>query len=309
MSSTFGTILKVTTFGESHGPAMGVVIDGLESGFPLSLESITEELERRRPGKAEGTSPRKETDEFQILSGLFEGMTTGTPLAILIPNKDAKSSDYEELRNVFRPGHADATYLERYGIRDYRGGGRASGRETVCRVAAGAVAKQILKSKGIEVSSRILSIGNATENYDEIIRKAMEEGDSVGGRIQCTAKGVPAGIGEPVFEKLDAVISHAVMSIGAVKGIEFGSGFGCENLSGSVNDMPENAGGILGGISDGNDIVFNVAVKPTPSVAKLGIPGRHDACICLRIGPVIEAMTALVLLDQLYLRQATRGLW
>lgn len=315
MSNTFGSFFRVTTFGESHGPMIGAVIDGIESNLPLDVGRIQKELDRRRPAQNEFESQRKEHDHIEIISGVFEGRTTGTPVAILIRNTDQHSKDYENLKDVYRPGHADETYEARYGVRDYRGGGRASGRETAARVAAGAVAKQVLESKGIAIESRIISIHGRKENFDEILEEAKRKGESVGGVLECTVKGMPKGIGEPVFDKLDAYIAHAVMSIGAIKGIEFGSGFSSELLYGSENNLPCNAGGILGGISDGNDIGFRVAVKPTPSIAKpqpmktrdggireVGIEGRHDVCICLRIGPVVEAMTAIAVLDQLYAR-------
>lgn len=315
MSNTFGSFFRITTFGESHGPMIGVVIDGVESKFPLDVGRIQKELDRRRPAQNEFESQRKEHDRIEIVSGVFEGRTTGTPVAILIRNTDQHSKDYENLKDVYRPGHADETYEARYGVRDYRGGGRASGRETAARVAAGAVAKQVLESKGIAIESRIISIHGRKENFDEVLEEAKRKGESVGGVLECTVKGMPKGIGEPVFDKLDAYIAHAVMSIGAIKGIEFGSGFSSELLYGSESNLPCNAGGILGGISDGNDIGFRVAVKPTPSIAKpqpmktrdgrmreVVIEGRHDVCICLRIGPVVEAMTAIAVLDQLYAR-------
>lgn len=317
MSNSFGSILKVTTFGESHGPMMGVVIDGLESGFELNLAELQAELDRRKPNSNSFSSSRKEKDEFEIVSGLFDGKTTGTPLTILIKNTDAKSSDYDNLKNLYRPGHADATYQARYGIRDYRGGGRASGRETVCRVIAGAVAKQVLATQGIKISSCIHSIGGKTSNFEEVLSTAKANKDSVGGTVDCIVTGVPVGIGEPVFDKIDACIAHAVLSIGAVKGIEFGLGFDCEKLPGSLNNKAENSGGMLGGITDGTPIKFRVVVKPTPSIGQpqimkatdgteveTSIEGRHDVCIALRIGPVIEAMVALVLLDQIYLKNA-----
>lgn len=315
MSNTFGSFFRVTTFGESHGPMIGAVIDGIESNLPLDVGRIQKELDRRRPAQNEFESQRKEQDRIEIISGVFEGRTTGTPVAILIRNTDQHSKDYENLKDVYRPGHADETYEARYGVRDYRGGGRASGRETAARVAAGAVAKQVLESKGIAIESRIISIHGRKENFDEVLEEAKRKGESVGGVLECTVKGMPKGIGEPVFDKLDAYIAHAVMSIGAIKGIEFGSGFSSELLYGSESNLPCNAGGILGGISDGNDIGFRVAVKPTPSIAKpqpmktrdggmreVRIEGRHDVCICLRIGPVVEAMTAIAVLDQLYAR-------
>lgn len=315
MSNTFGSFFRVTTFGESHGPMIGAVIDGIESNLPLDVGRIQKELDRRRPAQNEFESQRKEHDRIEIVSGVFEGRTTGTPVAILTRNTDQHSKDYENLKDVYRPGHADETYEARYGVRDYRGGGRASGRETAARVAAGAVAKQVLESKGIAIESRIISIHGRKENFDEVLEEAKRKGESVGGVLECTVKGMPKGIGEPVFDKLDAYIAHAVMSIGAIKGIEFGSGFSSELLYGSESNLPCNAGGILGGISDGNDIGFRVAVKPTPSIAKpqpmktrdggmreVRIEGRHDVCICLRIGPVVEAMTAIAVLDQLYAR-------
>ena len=317
MSNTFGSIFKVTTFGESHGPMLGVVIDGLESGFKLDQVALQKELDRRKPNSSKFTSARKEEDQIEIVSGLFEGKTTGTPLTVLVKNQDVKSRDYDNLKELYRPGHADETYQARYGIRDYRGGGRASGRETVCRVAAGAIAKQLLAQQGISITTEIHSIGGKTYDFEKTLQEARERKDSVGGSIDCLITGVPIGIGEPVFDKIDACLAHAVMSIGAVKGIEFGSGFGCEKLFGSENNKPENSGGMLGGITDGTPISFRVAVKPTPSIerpqtmktskgteVKASIEGRHDVCLCLRIGPVIEAMTAMVLLDQLYLKQA-----
>lgn len=317
MSNTFGSIFKVTTFGESHGPMLGVVIDGLESGFKLDQVALQKELDRRKPNSSKFTSARKEEDQIEIVSGLFEGKTTGTPLTVLVKNQDVKSRDYDNLKELYRPGHADETYQARYGIRDYRGGSRASGRETVCRVIAGAIAKQVLATQGIKITSSIHSIGGKTSNFEEVLQKAEKNKDSVGGTIDCTVTGVPIGIGEPVFDKIDACIAHAVMSIGAVKGLEFGSGFNCENLFGSENNKAENSGGMLGGITDGTPIRFRVAVKPTPSIGQkqrmktssgseveATIEGRHDVCICLRIGPVIEAMVAMVLLDQIYLKNA-----
>ncbi len=325
MSNTFGTFFRVTTFGESHGPVMGVVVDGIESNFPLDLDKIQNEVHRRSSGQNIFETSRKEKDIIKVVSGIFEGKTLGTPITVLVENTEQNASDYEKLKDVYRPGHADLTYQERYGIRDYRGGGRASGRETVSRVIAGAIARQVLSTYNVKIQSKILSIGNTciktgmkAGNFEEVLQKAKEEGDSVGGIIECTISGFPKGVGEPVFDKLDACIAHAVMSIGAVKGIEFGSGFESTKMLGSQNNKPENAGGILGGISDGNDICFKVAVKPTPSISKeqkatmkdgsecdISIEGRHDTCICLRIGPVIEAMSAIVLLDQLYARKAT----
>jgi len=329
MSNTIGSYFRVTTFGESHGPFMGAVIDGIESNFPIDINAIQTYVDKRKPHNNqhyqstslnEFKTARDEKDEIKIVSGLFQGKTTGTPIAILIENTNQNPNDYEGLKDIYRPGHADETYEERYGIRDYYGGGRASGRETVARVAAGAIARQVLKAHKIEINSKILSIGGKKSSFEQTLKNAYDLGESVGGTIECTVTGFPSGIGEPVFDKLDACIAHAVMSIGAVKGIEFGSGFNCENLYGSENNKEENAGGILGGISDGNEIRFRVAVKPTPSIrkpqnmkkkngqeCKMSIEGRHDTCICLRIGPVIEAMTAIILLDQLYAKMHTIG--
>lgn len=318
MSNTFGNFFRVTTFGESHGPMMGVVIDGIESNFPLDLDKIQNEVNSRRPSNSSFETSRNEKDKIKVVSGIFNGKTLGTPITVLVENTEQNSNDYEALKDVYRPGHADSTYQERYHIRDYRGGGRASGRETVSRVIAGAIARQILSTYNVKIQSKILSIGGKTEDFEEVLQSAKKDGDSVGGVIECTISGFPKGVGEPVFDKLDACISHAVMSIGAVKGIEFGSGFESAKMMGSQNNESKNAGGILGGISDGNDIYFKVAVKPTPSISKtqkvvmkdgsecnISIEGRHDTCICLRIGPVIEAMTAIVLLDQLYAKNAT----
>ncbi|MGM0431207.1 MAG: chorismate synthase [Spirochaetota bacterium] len=340
--STFGRMITITTFGESHGVAIGVVIDGIQAGFPLDLGLIQKEMDRRKPGQSKVTTSRGESDTVQILSGLFEGKTTGTPLAILIPNSDQHSSDYDNLRDVYRPGHADFTYDQKYGFRDHRGGGRSSGRETAARTAAGAVAKQILNTIGITVTAYTLeAAGIACEHIDyqtidsnvmrapdreaakrmeEAVQSASEQGDSVGGIVECIATGVPAGLGDPVFEKLDARISHGIVSLGAVKGIEFGIGFRAARLRGSEhndqfidNAWTNHAGGILGGISTGEDILFRCVIKPTASISKaqkalnihnepvdLEIAGRHDPCICPRIVPVIESMTALTLLDAYY---------
>lgn len=295
---------------------MGVVIDGVEGNLPLNIDEIQKEVDRRRPQSPFSTQ-RDEQDRVKVVSGVFNGLTTGTPIAILIENTQQRPDDYEALKDVYRPGHADETYEARYGIRDYRGGGRASGRETVARVAAGAVAKQILKEIGVSIETRIVSIHGSDHDFEEQMKEAVSKGESVGGTMACVVKGLPMGVGEPVFDKLDACIAHAVMSIGAVKGIEFGSGFSCNGMYGSESNLQCNAGGILGGISNGDDIEFKVAVKPTPSISRpqpmktrngevieMAIDGRYDACICLRIGPVIEAMTAMVLVDQLYAKNA-----
>lgn len=330
--STFGKIFSVTTFGESHGKAIGAVVDGCPAGLPLSEADIQPLLDRRRPGSAKHTTARREADTAEILSGVFEGKTTGTPIAILIRNEDQISSDYGNLAELFRPGHADFTYDAKYGFRDWRGGGRSSGRETAARVAAGAVALKLLSLIGISVSSSVLKIGGAdAEHSEELLSKAASEKDSLGGIIECTASGVPAGLGQPVFDKLDADLAKAVLSIGAVKGIEFGSGFRAASETGSTNNdafcirdgktalKTNHAGGVLGGISAGSDIVFRAAVKPTPSIAqeqetvtrdgcvtKVVIKGRHDTCIVPRAAAVIEAMTALVLADDLLQNMTSR---
>jgi len=320
--NTFGRNFTVTTFGESHGRALGAVIDGCPPGIPLDETDIQPLLDRRRPGRSPLTSPRNETDTVEILSGVFEGKTTGTPIAMIVRNRDVQSKDYEELRTVFRPGHADFTYKEKFGIRDHRGGGRSSGRETVGRVAAGALAMKYLALKGIFVSGRIISVHGRTDpaGIEEEILAAQQAGDSVGGIAGIVAKGCPAGLGDPVFGKLDALIAGAMMGIGAVKAVEIGDGFAVAERFGSENNDPmtkdgfatNHAGGILGGISSGQEIVVRIAVKPTPSIGKLqktrdthgnvvdiSVGGRHDPCIVPRIIPVAEAMLALVLADAL----------
>ncbi len=318
--NTFGRNFCITTFGESHGKALGAVIDGCPPGIPLDETDIQPLLDRRRPGNSPLSSPRQETDRVEILSGVFEGKTTGTPIAMIVRNSDARSGDYDELREKFRPGHADFTYQEKYGIRDHRGGGRSSGRETIGRVAAGALAMKFLALHGITVGGRIVSVHGKTEQaaIGHEILAAKEAGDSVGGIAEIVAKGCPAGLGDPVFGKLDAEIAGAMMGIGAVKGVEIGDGFAVAGKLGSHNNDPmtkegfatNHAGGILGGISSGQDIVVRIAVKPTPSIAKvqktrdihgnsveISVGGRHDPCIVPRIIPVAEAMLALVLAD------------
>jgi len=318
--NTFGRSFRCTTFGESHGKALGVVIDGCPAGIELSEADIQPMLDRRRPGTSDLTSPRKEPDRVDIVSGTFEGRTTGCPIAMLVRNRDSRPVDYEQIAGVFRPGHADFCYQKKYGIRDFRGGGRSSGRETVARVAAGAVAMKCLSLRGISITGKILEIHGKTIPCDmeEEIRKAQSGGDSVGGIVEISACNCPPGLGDPVFGKLDALIAHAMMSIGAVKGVEIGAGFAAARLKGSEHNdqmkqgafLSNNAGGILGGISNGNDIIVRIAVKPTPSIAipqktidvsgqevEISIEGRHDPCIVPRIVPVAEAMLALVLLD------------
>ena len=358
--NTFGKIFKVTTFGETHGNALGVVIDGCPSNISINEAIIQKDLNRRRPGnhdeKNVAVTPRKENDEVEILSGVFEGQTTGVPIALLIRNENQKSKDYSAIANIFRPGHADFTYWKKYGIRDYRGGGRSSGRETCARVAAGSVAKLVLEkaNSNIEIltytkeacgikstpiklnaltSAQIESNAMRTvdsESSEKMLTKIAElqkEGNSGGGIIECVIRNVPAGWGEAVFDKLDAELAKAMISIGAVKGIEFGAGFESSVMTGSewndnmnvanngnIEFHSNNAGGILGGMSNGNDIVFRVAIKPVPSIrieqktvelqtdgtyknSTISVQGRHDVCLCPRIVPVIEAMTAITLAD------------
>ena len=318
--NTFGRNFRITSFGESHGPAVGVVIDGCPAGMALSENDIQPMLERRRPGNSPMSSSRQEGDRIEILSGLMNGMTTGMPIALMVRNEQQRSEDYDELREKFRPGHADFTYQEKYGIRDHRGGGRSSGRETLSRVAAGAVAMKCLAARGITITGSVCEVHGKTgpSEIDNEILAAKAAGDSVGGIVQVTATGCPAGLGDPVFGKLDALIAGAMMGIGAVKGVEIGNGFEAARKFGSENNDPmtkdgfasNHAGGMLGGISSGQDIVVRIAVKPTPSIAKvqktrdihgneteISVGGRHDPCIVPRIVPVAEAMLALVLMD------------
>jgi chorismate synthase len=318
--NTFGRNFRITTFGESHGPAMGVVIDGCAAGITLTENDIQPLLDRRRPGTSPLTSPRQEADRVEILSGTFEGKTTGTPIALMVRNEHQQSKDYEELKEKFRPGHADFTYQEKFGIRDHRGGGRSSGRETLSRVAAGAVAMKCLATWGIIIKGSISEVHGKTDpvEMEKEILAAKKAGDSVGGIVEITATGCPTGLGDPVFGKLDAQIAGAMMGIGAVKGVEIGDGFAVAGTFGSENNDPmtadgfssNHAGGILGGISSGQDIIVRIAVKPTPSIAtvqqtrdiqgnacEISVGGRHDPCIVPRIVPVAEAMLALVLID------------
>lgn len=337
--NSFGRLFRVTTWGESHGPAMGAIIDGCPPGIPLDHEIIQQDLDRRRPGKAL-TSQRKEKDQVEILSGVFEGRTTGTPISLLIRNKDVRSVDYEALAPIFRPGHADRTFEQKYGLRDWRGGGRSSARETAGRVAAAAVARRFLSLEGVSVRACTVALGGVRArnmDWDQVDQnplfcpdaesaRAMEErikavraaGDSIGGVVEIHARGCPPGLGEPVFDKLDARLASALMSIGAVKGVEIGEGFGAADLLGSQNNDSvtregygsNHAGGILGGISTGMDIVARVAVKPIPSISRpqqtvtrdgspttIEIKGRHDISAIPRIVPVCEAMVLLVLAD------------
>jgi len=342
--NTFGKLFKVTTWGESHGMALGAIIDGCPPRYPLDEKYINTYLEKRRPGKKHTTS-RHEPDKIKILSGTFEGFTTGTPISLAVFNEDIDSKPYEWLRDVFRPGHGDFTYQKKYGIRDHRGGGRSSARETVSRVAAGAVADLILKKSGIDVMAFTSSVGGirakvinldnimddplfcpdqkASEEMQKFMQQVKLEGDSLGGSVDIIVTGCPAGLGEPVFDKMDALLAHALMSIGAVKGFEIGAGFKASLLRGSQNNdemnkagfMSNKSGGILGGVSTGNDIWLRVAVKPIPSIAIqqktvnienreqiISIEGRHDISAIPRIIPVCEAMTRLVIAD-LFLQQ------
>ena len=324
--NTFGRSFRITTFGESHGKALGVVIDGCPPGIPLSEGDIQPFLDRRRPGKSPLESPRKEPDRVAILSGLFQGKTTGAPITLMVENRDVREEDYRELGEIFRPGHADFTYQAKYGIRDHRGGGRSSGRETVARVAAGAVAAKFLAGKGIKITGRVLEIHGKRDPdaMTKEIESARDEGDSVGGIAEVLVSGCPAGLGDPVFGKLDALVACALMGIGAVKGVEIGEGFAAARMKGSKHNdamtregfATNHAGGILGGISTGQEIIARIAVKPTPSIAKtqrtldtkgkevsVSIKGRHDPCIVPRILPVAEAMVALVIIDA-FLEQA-----
>lgn len=360
-SNSFGNVFKITTWGESHGKAMGVVIDGCPAGLEINEAEINVALAFRAPGKSPHTSPRKENDQAEILSGVFKGKTTGAPISILIPNKDADSSKYEPIQDLLRPGHANFTYLEKYGIFDYRGGGRASGRETVCRVAAGAIAKKFLKHFAIELTAYIKQIGKIEAKPDlsnlahlsELtyrspvfcpddqatiamiaeLELAKSEGDSLGGIVELLALSLPVGLGDPVYEKLEANLSHAMMSLPATKGFEIGSGFEAATMQGSEHNdtfiksqaktqtQTNHAGGTLGGISTGMPLIARVVFKPTSSIQKLQktlttsgkdsafrIPegSRHDPCIAIRAVPVVEAMAALTLVDALLLNRCVQ---
>lgn len=345
--SIYGKIFQVSTWGESHGKGIGVVIDGCPAGLPLKEEDIQVYLNRRRPGQSRFSTPRKEEDQVELLSGVFEGRTTGTPIAMIVWNKTQISKDYSEIAAYYRPGHADYTFDQKYGFRDYRGGGRSSGRETIARVAAGAVAEKILSELNIEVFAYTTQIGEiGIETFDKeerdqnpfcmpdkqaalkaemYLEQKMKENDSVGGIIECRMDGVKAGIGEPVFDKLDSCLAKAIVSIGAVKGFEIGAGFEAACRKGSENNdsfcigekqcikkKTNYAGGILGGISDGSQILFRAAIKPTPSIAKkqhtinqsgeeieVQIKGRHDPIIVPRAVVVVESMAAITVLDLL----------
>ncbi|USD20467.1 chorismate synthase [Microbulbifer variabilis] len=350
--NTFGKLFCVTTFGESHGPALGCIVDGCPPGLEISEEEIQLELDRRKPGTSRYTTQRREPDQVKILSGVFEGKTTGTPIGLLIENTDQRSKDYGNIAEQVRPAHADYTYWQKYGIRDYRGGGRSSARETAMRVAAGAIAKKWLKQKyGIEVRGYLSQLGpikvqkldweqveqnpffcpdaERVPEMEAYMQALIKEGNSIGARISVHASGVPAGLGEPIFDRLDADLAHGLMSINAVKGVEIGAGFDCVEQKGTEHRdeitpeegfLSNNAGGILGGISSGQDIVAHIALKPTSSLRIPGrsidrsgnaievvTKGRHDPCVGIRATPIAEAMMALVLIDHALRHRAQNG--
>lgn len=343
--NSIGKLFKVTTFGESHGVALGCIVDGVPPGLALTESDLQIDLDRRRPGASRYTTQRREPDQAKILSGVFEGVTTGTSIGLMIENTDQRSQDYSQIKDIFRPSHADYTYHNKYGIRDYRGGGRSSARETAMRVAAGAIAKKYLHEKlGIQIRGYLAQMGDiecelkdwqqveqnpffcADESklasLDQLLRSLRKEGDSIGAKVCIVAENVPVGLGEPVFDKLDAELAHALMSINAVKGVEIGDGFAVVTKRGSENRdeitpngfLSNHAGGILGGISSGQTIIANIALKPTPSIEISGrsinvfgesvdvsTHGRHDPCVGIRAVPIAEAMVAIVLMDH-YLR-------
>ncbi|QDP00832.1 chorismate synthase [Thalassotalea sp. PS06] len=346
--NSIGQLFKVTTFGESHGLALGAIIDGCPPGLEITEEDLQRDLDRRKPGTSRYTTARREADQVKILSGVFEGKTTGTPIGLMIENTDQRSKDYSEIANSFRPGHADYTYWQKYGIRDYRGGGRSSARETAMRVAAGSIAKKYLAQKfGVEIRACVSQIGDIkAENYDwqqvelnpfffpdaskldaldELIRGILREKDSIGAAVKVVATGMPVGLGEPVFDRLDADLAHSLMSINAVKGIEIGSGFDVVNQRGSEHRdemtpdgfLSNQAGGVLGGISSGQDLVANIALKPTSSIGVSGktidiegnpkdiiTRGRHDPCVGIRAVPIAEAMMAITVMDHVLRHRA-----
>ncbi|OCG15851.1 chorismate synthase [Gilliamella sp. Fer2-1] len=343
--NSIGKLFKVTTFGESHGIALGCVVDGVPPGLALTESDMQYDLDRRRPGSSRYTTQRREADQVKILSGVFEGVTTGTSIGLLIENTDQRSQDYSKIKDVFRPSHADYTYQNKYGIRDYRGGGRSSARETAMRVAAGAIAKKYLQEKlGVTIRGYLAQMGDVKcelkdwkqveqnpffcadegklEELDQLLRTLKKEGDSIGAKVCIVAENVPVGLGEPVFDKLDAELAHALMSINAVKGVEIGDGYAVVNKRGSQNRdeitkqgfLSNHAGGILGGISSGQTILASIALKPTPSIeiagqsiniygeqVEVSTHGRHDPCVGIRAVPIAEAMVAIVLMDH-YLR-------
>ncbi len=357
MGNTFGNLFKLTSFGESHGSMIGGIIEGCPAGLEINKGLIQKDLDRRKPGQSKVTSPRKEDDKVQLLSGIFEGKSTGTPIGFLIPNINSKSQDYSNIKDVFRPSHADYTYEEKYGLRDYRGGGRSSARETACRVVAGSIAKQLLNNYGIKISAYVSSIGNifadeknmdlnkdydsnivrcpdndASEKMINLITELKSKGNTVGGQIKCIINGVKPGLGQPVFDKLHADLGKAMLSINAVKGFEYGSGFSGSKMTGSVHNdefivengnvstKTNNSGGIQGGISNGEEIYFKVAFKPVATImskqnsidkektnVELSVKGRHDPCVVPRAVPIVESMAAIVLADHL-LRNRTSKL-
>ncbi len=355
--NSFGEVFRITTFGESHGAAIGVVVDGCPAGLPFDLAFIQQQLDRRRPGQSAISTDRKESDVVEVLSGVFEGKTTGTPLAMLLRNTDQRSGDYEALKEVYRPSHADFTYEARYSIRDHRGGGRSSARETAARVAAGAVAQLLLRQAGVQIQAFVSAVGPialekayteldlsltdqnmvrcpdaaTASQMEALISQLKAEGDSVGGVITAVASGLPAGLGDPVFDKLEADLAKAMLSINAVKGFEIGSGFAAaagrgsafndafELRDGRVRTQSNHSGGIQGGISNGEDVYFRVAFKPVATISKnqqtvnrsgeateLQAKGRHDPCVVPRAVPIVEAMTALVLADHWLRRRMAR---
>ena len=357
MGNTFGNLFKLTSFGESHGSMIGGIIEGCPAGLEIDKDIIQQDLDRRKPGQSKVTSSRKEDDKVQLLSGIFEGKSTGTPIGFLIQNINSKSKDYSKIKDVFRPSHADYTYEEKYGLRDYRGGGRSSARETACRVVAGSIAKQLLNNYGIKISAYVSSIGNIfadekkvdlNKDYDSnivrcpdpnasnkminLITDLKSKGNTVGGQIKCVISGVEAGLGEPVFDKLHADLGKAMLSINAVKGFEYGSGFNGSKMTGAehndefivengnVSTKTNNSGGIQGGISNGEEIYFKVAFKPVATImskqnsidkeknnVELSVKGRHDPCVVPRAVPIVESMAAVVLADHL-LRNRTSKL-
>jgi chorismate synthase len=343
--NSIGKLFKVTTFGESHGVALGCVVDGVPPGLALTESDMQNDLDRRRPGSSRYTTQRREADQVKILSGVFEGVTTGTSIGLVIENTDQRSQDYSKIKDIFRPSHADYTYQNKYGKRDYRGGGRSSARETAMRVAAGAIAKKYLQEKlGITIRGYLAQMGDVKcelkdwqqvehnpffcadesklEALEQLLRSLKKEGDSIGAKVCIIAENIPVGLGEPVFDKLDADLAHALMSINAVKGVEIGDGFAVVNKRGSENRdeitpkgfLSNHAGGILGGISSGQTISASIALKPTPSIeipgqsvnilgesVEVSTHGRHDPCVGIRAVPIAEAMVAIVLMDH-YLR-------
>lgn len=353
--SSYGKLFKITTWGESHGKALGVVVDGCPAGLPLSCADIQIFLDRRKPGQTKISTPRKEADEVEILSGVFEGKTTGAPISLIVRNTSQRSSDYSEIASYYRPGHADYTFDAKYGFRDYRGGGRSSARETIGRVAAGAIASKLLNTLGIRIMAYTKSIGpvnideksfnaqaisdtptcmpdyEASKRAEAYLAECMKDYDSAGGVIECKIEGCPAGIGEPVFDKLDAGIAKAIMSIGAVKAVEIGDGIEVSTRRGSENNdaftmedgkvakITNHAGGILGGISDGSTIIFRAHIKPTPSIFKkqqtvnnqgenieIAIKGRHDPVVVPRAVVVVESMAAITLVDAMLVNMGAR---